>query len=85
VLLAHVAAVSLQCALARRDPAAAMTMRALIKGCQTASTPWRSRRSVQAARKASVLDILRAMTWNPRDVLGMKPVIRPIRSRVKAR
>ena len=85
VLLAHVAAVSLQCALARSDPAAAMTMRALIKGCQTASTPWRSRRSVQAARKASVLDILRAMTWNPCDVLGMKPVIRPIRSRVKAR
>jgi GT2 family glycosyltransferase len=39
----------------------------------------RSRRQVQARRRASSLDIARAMTWNPRDLFHRRPVIRPLR------
>lgn len=36
------------------------------------------RRAVQGARRRSALDIARAMTWNPRDLSGRRPVIRPL-------
>jgi len=39
----------------------------------------KSRRQVQARRRASSLDIARAMTWNPRDLFHRRPVIRPLR------
>lgn len=39
----------------------------------------RSRREVQRRRTASTLDIARALTWNPRDLSGRRPVIRPLR------
>ena len=39
----------------------------------------KSRRAVQRARHASAWEIARAMTWNPRDLTGRRPVIRPLR------
>lgn len=39
----------------------------------------KSRRTVQAARRATTLQIAKAMTWNPRDLTGRRPVIRPLR------
>jgi N-acetylglucosaminyl-diphospho-decaprenol L-rhamnosyltransferase len=41
---------------------------------------FRTRKSVQAMRRASVAAIARAWTWNPRDLSGRRPVIRPLRT-----
>lgn len=38
-------------------------------------------RKRQRAPRASVIDIARAMTWNPRDLSGRRAVIRPLRPR----
>ena len=40
---------------------------------------FRSRAKVQRARRASLADVAAAMTWNPRDLSGRRPVIRPLR------
>ncbi|PZQ62427.1 MAG: glycosyltransferase family 2 protein [Phenylobacterium zucineum] len=40
---------------------------------------FRSRKGVQARRKASLGQIAAAMTWNPKDLSGRRPVIRPLR------
>jgi N-acetylglucosaminyl-diphospho-decaprenol L-rhamnosyltransferase len=37
----------------------------------------RRRTAIQRGRKTSVLAIARAMTWDPRDLKGRRPVIRP--------
>ncbi|WP_309092653.1 glycosyltransferase family 2 protein [Phenylobacterium sp.] len=37
------------------------------------------RRTVQRARRRSILGIARAMTWDPRDLSGRRAVIRPLR------
>ena len=42
---------------------------------------FRTRKAVQAARKASVGQVAAAMTWDPRDLSGRRPVIKPLRSR----
>ena len=76
VLSAHFAAVGAQLFLARRNPAAARTLKALVEAVKTLETPWRAREAVQAARKASWLEIARAMTWKPYDLLRMRPDIR---------
>jgi len=41
----------------------------------------KSRAAVQRARRVSALRIASAMTWDPRDLTGRRPVIRPLRSR----
>jgi len=38
-----------------------------------------ARREEQAQRRATSLEIARAMTWNPLDLLGRRVVIRPWR------
>lgn len=40
---------------------------------------WRRRREIQRGRKASALEVARAMTWNPKDLSGRRAVIRPLR------
>ncbi|MBX3481925.1 glycosyltransferase family 2 protein [Phenylobacterium sp.] len=40
---------------------------------------FRARRGVQRMRRASFARIARAMTWNPRDLSGRRPVIKPLR------
>ena len=42
---------------------------------------FRSRAVVQRGRRASMLQIARALTWNPRDLSGRRAVIRPLRHR----
>ena len=76
VLLLHFSAIGAQLFLARRNPAAKRTLSALITAVRTLETPWNARKAVQASRKASWLDIARAMTWKPYDLLRMRPDIR---------
>lgn len=38
-----------------------------------------ARREAQAGRRVGSLAIARAMTWNPLDLLGRRPVVRPLR------
>lgn len=45
---------------------------------------FRTRRAVQARRRASAAEIARAMTWNPRDLSGRRPVIRPLRKPIRS-
>ncbi len=40
---------------------------------------FRSRAKVQKLRRASLGQLAAAMTWNPRDLSGRRPVIRPLR------
>jgi N-acetylglucosaminyl-diphospho-decaprenol L-rhamnosyltransferase len=80
VLGAHFMAVGMQLFLARRDPVAARTGKALLTGLRTWRTPWKSRRAVQQRRRASWLAIARAMTWRPGSLLTMRPDIRTPRS-----
>ena len=42
---------------------------------------FRARRAVQRMRTASFAQIAGAMTWNPRDLSGRRPVIKPLRPR----
>lgn len=42
---------------------------------------FRTRAVVQKARRASFWRVATAMTWNPKDLSGRRPVIRPIRAR----
>ena len=42
---------------------------------------FRTRKSVQARRRASFWRIATAMTWNPKDLSGRRAVIRPLRTR----
>lgn len=60
-------------------PHAHIVWRAFKESLKGLPTILKSRRAVQAARRASSLDIARAMTWNPKDLTGRRPVIRPLR------
>lgn len=60
-------------------PHAAIVWRAFLESLKGLPTVLRSRRAVQAARRATSLQIARAMTWNPKDLTGRRPVIRPLR------
>lgn len=40
---------------------------------------FRTRRTVQKLRRASLAQVAGAMTWNPKDLSGRRPVIRPLR------
>lgn len=60
-------------------PHAHIVWRAFKESLKGLPTILKSRRAVQAARRASAWEIARAMTWNPRDLTGRRPVIRPLR------
>jgi N-acetylglucosaminyl-diphospho-decaprenol L-rhamnosyltransferase len=42
---------------------------------------FRARRDIQRRRRATIGQIAAALTWNPRDLSGRRPVIRPLRPR----
>jgi hypothetical protein len=63
---------------ANRDQLATV-WRAFLAACLGLPQVLRTRAGVQRARRASALDIARAMTWDPRDLTGRRPVVRPIR------
>lgn len=56
-----------------------LILRAVRAAFAGAPAMFRARREVQRLRTASVLQVARAMTWNPRDLSGRRPVIRPLR------
>ncbi len=60
-------------------PHAHIVWRAFKESLKGLPTIRKSRRAVQAGRRASAWEIAKAMTWNPRDLTGRRPVIRPLR------
>lgn len=60
-------------------PHAHIVWRAFKESLKGLPTILKSRRAVQAGRHASAWEIAKAMTWNPRDLTGRRPVIRPLR------
>lgn len=60
-------------------PHAHIVWRAFKESLKGLPTVLKSRKAVQTARRASSLAIARAMTWNPKDLTGRRPVIRPLR------
>ncbi|MDO9431450.1 MAG: glycosyltransferase family 2 protein, partial [Phenylobacterium sp.] len=60
-------------------PHAHIVWRAFKESLKGLPTILKSRRAVQTARRASAWEIAKAMTWNPRDLTGRRPVIRPLR------
>jgi len=60
-------------------PHAHIVWRAFRESLKGLPTILKSRRAVQAGRHASAWEIAKAMTWNPRDLTGRRPVIRPLR------
>lgn len=60
-------------------PHAHIVWRAFKASLKGLPTVLKSRREVQARRRVSAWAIARAMTWNPRDLTGRRPVIRRVR------
>jgi GT2 family glycosyltransferase len=58
-------------------PHARLIFRAVRAAFAGAPAVFRTRARVQAARKASLGQIARALTWNPRDLSRRRPLIRP--------
>ena len=75
----HLAAVAYISSRRDNHPHAHIVWRAFKESLKGLPTILKSRRAVQAARSASSLEIARAMTWNPKDLTGRRPVIRPLR------
>lgn len=57
-----------------------LILRAVRAAFAGAPLMFRSRATVQRRRTASLGEIARAMTWNPKDLSGRRPVIRPLRT-----
>jgi len=75
----HLAAV-LYISLRRPNrPYAGIVWRAFVAAMRGLPQVMRSRARVQRDRRVSAWRIARAMTWDPRDLSGRRPVIRPLR------
>lgn len=57
-----------------------LILRAVAAAFAGAPKMFRTRAVVQRRRKAGLGEISRAMTWNPKDLSGRRPVIRPLRA-----
>lgn len=79
VLPLHLAAFTLVSLRPQNRPLLGVTWRAFKAALAGLPAQLKSRRAVQRARRARALDIARAMTWNPKDLSGRRPVIRPLR------
>ena len=75
----HLAAVAYISARKPNRPHAALVWRSFLAALAGLPAVMRSRRAVQRGRKVGALAIARAMTWNPRDLTGRRPVVRAIR------
>jgi GT2 family glycosyltransferase len=81
VIPLHLAAVAFISSRRENWPHAPLVWRALMASLRGLPRILKDRKAIQAGRRASVAEIARAMTWNPRDLTGRRPVIRPIRRR----
>lgn len=79
VLPLHLLAVAFIATRKEGKAQAPVTWRALRAAFRDLPKILRSRRKVQSMRKASSFRVARAMTWNPQDLRGRRPVIRPLR------
>lgn len=61
-------------------PHAGLIWKAVKAAFAGAPSMFRARTGIQKARRASMAQIAGAMTWNPRDLAGRRPVIRPLRA-----
>jgi len=69
---------------AENRPHVRLIWKAVKAAFKSAPKVFRSRAVVQRGRVASMLQIARAMTWNPRDLSGRRAVIRPLRSPIRS-
>ena len=79
ILQLHLAAFALISLRPQNRPLLGVTWRAFKAALAGLPAQLKSRRVVQQARRASALDIARAMTWHPKDLSGRRPVLRPLR------
>jgi N-acetylglucosaminyl-diphospho-decaprenol L-rhamnosyltransferase len=82
VLPLHLLAVIYISARKPNRPHIPIVWRAFVASLKGLPQVLRSRRATQGSRKVSALAIARAMTWDPRDLTGRRPVVRPLRDRV---
>jgi len=80
VIPLHLAAVALIASRRPNWPHAGVVWRAFVAALKGLPKVLKDRRALQAARRASAGDIARAMTWDPKDLAGRRPVIRPLRA-----
>ena len=78
VLPAHLLAVAYIAARRPNRPYFGITLKAYRAALAGLGPVLRRRRAGQKARRRSALAIARAMTWNPRDLMGRRAVIRPL-------
>ncbi|HEY3697242.1 glycosyltransferase family 2 protein [Phenylobacterium sp.] len=79
VLPLHLAAVVFIAARRPNWPYAALVWRAFLEALKGLPRVLRDRAAVQRGRRVGAGAIVRAMTWDPRDLMGRRPVIRPLR------
>jgi GT2 family glycosyltransferase len=74
----HLMALALIYARRENRPHIRLILSAVRAAFAGAPAMFRARQAVQRMRTASVWQVARAMTWNPRDLSGRRPVIRPL-------
>ena len=79
VLPLHLIALTLIYLRRENRPHIRLILKAVVAAFAGAGPILRARSGIQQRRTASVWQIARAMTWNPRDLAGRRAVIRPIR------
>ncbi|HEX7943902.1 MAG TPA: glycosyltransferase family 2 protein [Phenylobacterium sp.] len=75
----HLAALALIYLKKDNRPHIRLILKAVRAAYAGAPAMFRARRDIQKARRASIGQISAALTWNPRDLSGRRPVIRPLR------
>ena len=75
----HLMALVLIYARKENRPHIRLILRAVRAAFAGAPGIFRTRRDVQKLRRASLGQVAGAMTWNPKDLSGRRPVIRPLR------
>jgi len=81
VLPLHLAAVAYISARRPNWPHIPIVWRAFVASLKGLPQVLRSRRGVQRGRKVTLGALARTMTWDPRDLTGRRPVVRPLRPR----
>lgn len=75
----HLTALMLIYARKENRPHIRLILRAVRAAFAGAPRMFRTRARVQKLRRASLAQVAGAMTWNPRDLSGRRPVIKPLR------
>jgi GT2 family glycosyltransferase len=76
----HLFALMLIYARKENRPHIRLILKAVRAAFAGAPNMFRTRKGVQAARRASLAAVAAAMTWNPKDLSGRRPVIKDLRA-----